>query len=94
MMSRVFWVVVRVLLSGCWVFWVVAFLFKQSSPQVPVTFCSKLVSNLCFFQIFESSESAGQLELNILSSGHLLVSQGQELMVRLYENTQDLSSGQ
>lgn len=55
---------------------------------------SKLESNLCFFQIFESSESAGQLELNILGSGHLLVSQGQELLVRLYENTQDLASDQ
>ncbi|RXN05876.1 meiotic recombination protein REC114 isoform X1 [Labeo rohita] len=30
--------------------------------------------------IFESSESTGQLELNILGSGHLLVSQGQELL--------------
>ncbi|XP_043119967.1 meiotic recombination protein REC114 [Puntigrus tetrazona] len=34
----------------------------------------------CAWKIFESSESAGQLELNILGSGHLLVSQGQELM--------------
>ncbi|XP_026111972.1 meiotic recombination protein REC114-like [Carassius auratus] len=34
----------------------------------------------CAWKIFESSESAGQLELNILASGHLLVSQGQELL--------------
>ncbi|KAG1944594.1 meiotic recombination protein REC114 [Pimephales promelas] len=34
----------------------------------------------CAWKIFESSESAGQLELNILGSGHLLVSQGQELL--------------
>uniref|UniRef100_A0A9J7Y115 REC114 meiotic recombination protein n=1 Tax=Cyprinus carpio carpio TaxID=630221 RepID=A0A9J7Y115_CYPCA len=32
------------------------------------------------WKIFESSVSAGQLELNILGSGHLLVSQGQELL--------------
>ncbi|KTG34301.1 hypothetical protein cypCar_00028365, partial [Cyprinus carpio] len=41
-------------------------------------------SNLCFFQIFESSESAGQLELNILGSGHLLGSQGHGLMEGFY----------
>ncbi|TRY90181.1 hypothetical protein DNTS_033365 [Danionella cerebrum] len=32
------------------------------------------------WKIFTSSESAGQLELNILGTGHLLVSQGQELL--------------
>ncbi|XP_068070967.1 meiotic recombination protein REC114 isoform X2 [Danio rerio] len=32
------------------------------------------------WKVFESSESAGQLELNILGSGHLLVSKGQELL--------------
>ncbi|XP_058606868.1 meiotic recombination protein REC114 isoform X3 [Onychostoma macrolepis] len=37
-------------------------------------------SNVCAWKIFESSESTGKLELNILGSGHLLVSQGQELM--------------
>ncbi|XP_042600443.1 meiotic recombination protein REC114-like [Cyprinus carpio] len=53
------------------------------------------VSNIiCAWKIFESSESAGQLELNILGSGHLLGSQGHGLMVRLYENTQDLASDQ
>ncbi|KAK2894392.1 hypothetical protein QQF64_012779 [Cirrhinus molitorella] len=41
---------------------------------------SKSSGSNCAWKIFESSESAGQLELNILGSGHLLVSQGQELL--------------
>ncbi|XP_052007880.1 meiotic recombination protein REC114-like [Xyrauchen texanus] len=32
------------------------------------------------WKIFESCEKSGQLELNILGSGHLLVSQGQEVL--------------
>lgn len=40
------------------------------------------------FQIFASSESAGKLELNILASAHLLISQGQELLVRWNKHTQ------
>ncbi|KAK7152333.1 hypothetical protein R3I94_008610 [Phoxinus phoxinus] len=41
---------------------------------------SKSSGRNCAWKIFEPSESAGQLELNILGSGHLLVSQGQELL--------------
>lgn len=33
-------------------------------------------------QVFENCESAGQLVFNIVESGHLLVSQGPELLVR------------